>query len=235
MKPSLQTQSRLIDNLRGVLHELHGADVDIVETHLSWVLLAGEFAYKIKKALRFAFADFSTLERREANCRRELELNRRFSPELYLDVVRICGSADHPTLEADTSAIEYAVKLRRFEKSDEFASMLKASVVKSDLLALFGSQLAEIHAASAVCGDAEVAVVARSTALENVVELQRFAKDVDIEGHAQWLEREWASIAEVVASRGREGRVRECHGDLHIGNIVRWRDELVALNVVEVA
>jgi uncharacterized protein len=233
MKPSLQTQSRLVDNFSRVLHELHGGDVDIVQTHLSWVLLAGDFAYKIKKALRFAFADFSSLESREANCRRELELNRRFAPELYLDVIRIGGSADHPTLEDHTSAIEYAVKLRRFAKEDELASMLKAGVVASELLARFGSRLADIHEASVVCGNSEVAVVARTTAIENVAELQRFAKDAGIETHARWLEREWESIAEVVSRRGREGRVRECHGDLHIGNIVRWRDELAAFDCIE--
>jgi uncharacterized protein len=233
MKPSLQTQSRLVDNLLRVLHELHGGEVDIVQTHLSWVLLAGDFAYKIKKALRFAFADFSTLGSRELNCRRELELNRSFAPELYLDVIRICGSTDHPTLDGNTSTIEYAVKLRRFAKSDEFASILQAGAVDSDLVSRFGSRLADIHAASVVCGGAEVAVAARRIAMENAAELQRFAKEVQVEAHAHWLEREWESIEEVVATRGREGRVRECHGDLHIGNIVRWRDELVAFDCIE--
>jgi aminoglycoside phosphotransferase family enzyme/predicted kinase len=233
MKPSLQTQSRLVDNLRKVLHELHGGTVHIVQTHLSWVLLAGDFAYKIKKSLRFAFADFSTLESREENCRREVQLNRRFAPELYIDVIRICGSTDHPTLNGDTSTIEYAVKLRRFDQSAELASMLKAGVVDSDDFLRFGASLAQIHEASVICGDSETAQDARLTAMNNVDELGRFAKSVEMGSHTQWLGTEWQLIAQAVARRGREGRVRECHGDLHVGNILRWRDELVAFDCIE--
>ena len=83
----------LIDNL---VHSLPGARV--IETHISWVILAGEFAYKLKKPVNLGFLDFSTLERRHFFCGEELRLNRRLAPDIYLEVVPVAGSVAHPEL-----------------------------------------------------------------------------------------------------------------------------------------
>ena len=86
----------------------------LIETHISWVILTGSFAYKIKKPVNLGFVDFSTLEKRHYFCVEELRLNRRFAPDLYLDVVAIRGSHKQPSLEKDGEIIEYAVKMREF-------------------------------------------------------------------------------------------------------------------------
>ena len=88
------------------------ASVKLLETHISWVLLAGDYVYKIKKPVDFGFLDFSTLARRQFFCQEELRLNRRLAPDLYLEVVGIGGSPDAPVLGAEP-AFEYAVKMRR--------------------------------------------------------------------------------------------------------------------------
>ena len=86
----------------------------LIETHISWVLLTGSFAYKIKKPVNFGFVDFSTLEKRQYYCTEELRLNRRFAPALYLQVIAIKGSATQPHLGGGGKTIEYAVKMREF-------------------------------------------------------------------------------------------------------------------------
>ena len=90
------------------------AQVRVIETHISWLLLTGNYAYKLKKPVKLPFVDFSTLERRHHYCLEELRLNRRFAPELYLDVVAVTGSLARPSIAGDGPAIEFAVKMREF-------------------------------------------------------------------------------------------------------------------------
>lgn len=91
--------------------------VDLVQTHISWILLAGAVAYKIKKPLTFPFLDFSTLALRKKYCEEELRLNRRFAPALYLDVVAIFNTLHDPQFEGPGPPIEYAVKMHRFDEA----------------------------------------------------------------------------------------------------------------------
>ena len=89
-------------------------DARLVETHISWVLLSGELAWKIKKPVQLGFLDFGTLEARERMCHEELRLNRRLAPSLYLEVVPVTGAAQAPQLGGPGEAIEWALKMRRF-------------------------------------------------------------------------------------------------------------------------
>src|SRR5215470_1541833 len=89
--------------------------VELIETHISWVLLTGEFAYKIKKPVDFGFLNFSTLALRRHYCAEEVRLNRRFAPALYLDVVPITRSGERVRVGGDGNVIEYAVRMREFD------------------------------------------------------------------------------------------------------------------------
>ena len=109
-------QTRLIDALKSVLKD-RGLKVTLRETHISWVLLAGDKAWKIKKAVNFGFLDFSTLAKRKHACEEELRLNRKFAPQIYLEVLPICGTVDRPDFGDQTTAIEYAVSMLRFDES----------------------------------------------------------------------------------------------------------------------
>jgi hypothetical protein len=91
-------------------------DIELMETHISWVILAGNYAYKIKKPVVLDFLDFGTLEKRRHFCEEELRLNRPWAPELYLDVVAIAGPASEPVMGGDGEALEYAVKMLRFDQ-----------------------------------------------------------------------------------------------------------------------
>ncbi|HNK53635.1 MAG TPA: aminoglycoside phosphotransferase, partial [Ottowia sp.] len=107
--------ARLIAQLQHDLRASGAADVQCLETHISWLLLAGEHAYKIKKPLTLDFLDFGTLAQRRAACEEELRINRRSAPELYLEVLPITGTPAAPRLGGDAAqAIEWAVHMRRF-------------------------------------------------------------------------------------------------------------------------
>ncbi|MFA7318967.1 MAG: aminoglycoside phosphotransferase, partial [Sulfuricella sp.] len=101
------------------------AAVELIETHISWVLLTGSHAYKIKKAVNLGFLDFSTLEKRRFYCQEELRLNRRFAPRLYLDLIPISGTPQQPVLNGGGAAIEYAVKMRQFPQQALLDRMLE--------------------------------------------------------------------------------------------------------------
>ena len=95
----------------------------LIETHISWVLLTGDYVYKVKKPVNFGFLDFSTLAQREHFCREEVRLNRRIAPDLYLDVIAVTGSEDAPTLGGEGPAIEYMVKTRQFRQQDLLSNL----------------------------------------------------------------------------------------------------------------
>ncbi|MFZ3087974.1 MAG: hypothetical protein WA123_07910, partial [Methylotenera sp.] len=89
-------------------------EIKLIETHISWVLLTGQYAYKIKKNIQFDFLDFSSLEKRHFYCEEELRLNRRLAPDLYLQVVPITGTPEQPQINGSGEAIDYAVQMKQF-------------------------------------------------------------------------------------------------------------------------
>lgn len=103
--PEKAPRPLLIDALLHTLGQCGEAAV-LVETHISWVILAGDFAYKLKKPINLGFLDFSTLEKRRFYCKEELRLNRRLAPEIYLDVITITGTPERPVLDGSGPAIE---------------------------------------------------------------------------------------------------------------------------------
>ena len=214
--------------------------VCLAETHISWVLLTGDYAYKIKKPLHLNFLDYSTLERRRSLCEEEVRLNRRHAPDLYLGVSSIGGTLASPRVDADGAPLEYAVRMRQFDAADELAALLAAGAVAAGDMAALGTDIARLHAVAATApadgryGNPDV--VHRVT-LANFVELRRLpgcsararrlavleARLTDtLEGHR-----------ELMLERLAEGRVRECHGDLHCSNVVRWRGRLTPFDGIE--
>ena len=110
------------------------ASFDLIETHISWVILTGTFAYKIKKSVKLDFLDFSTLESRRHFCEEELRLNQRMAPSLYLNVVPICDSDKGPEVSGEGRVLEYAVKMRQFRQSAQLDKQLDAgSLTEHDM------------------------------------------------------------------------------------------------------
>jgi uncharacterized protein len=212
----------------------------MVETHVSRVFLTGAFAYKVKKPVRLAFLDYSTLERRRAFCEEELRLNRRYAPDLYLGVSPIAGPATSPRVDGDGAAVEYAVKMRQFDRDEELDSLVDAGRVDTEAVAALGARVARFHARAARVDPASVfgqpGAVQRVT-LANFEELRRLpeaaAWERELRDIAEWIADEHARTRDLVRSRRESGSVRECHGDLHCGNVVRWAGGLTPFDGIE--
>jgi aminoglycoside phosphotransferase family enzyme/predicted kinase len=235
--------STLIEALREPECYPHPVQTVVVkQTHISWVLLAGEYAYKIKKPVRYGFVDFSSLERRRQACEDELRLNRRFAPALYVDIVPIHGTAAQPTFDADSAPIEYAVRLRRFATDQELVALLARDAVTREELSAFGQRLAQLHEDCPVYGVPGMAQRSLATVSANLDELLGEVSSArpgradglePLDAVARWLRDRAAACAALLDRRAAQGRVRECHGDLHAGNVVRFEDRLIAFDCLE--
>lgn len=202
--------------------------VELIETHISRVFLAGGFAYKVKKPVDFGFLDFSTLARRHYYCRAELELNRRFAPRLYLDVVPI-GLRNGRLAIGARPAIEYAVRMRRFSPDDQGDALLRRGRLTPAEIDRFADYVATLHQDAPTARSRRYgspAAVVRPV-LENFGQLAPVRPSgVDrqqLERLEAWSRNQSAALRGVFLRRRDRGFVRECHGDLHLANMV-WAD-----------
>ena len=198
----------------------------IVETHISYVLLGGAFAYKIKKAIDLDFLDFTTLDSRRFYCGEELRLNQRLAPSLYLAVVPISGTMDAPVLDGKGPPIEYAVKMRQFDQEGLLSRVLARGELTPERVDEIAAAVAAFHARTARA--APDAPYGRPTSVmrpvrENFIQMRtavtNAADRACLDRLLTWTEAEATRLAATFDRRNREGFVRECHGDLHLGNI----------------
>jgi aminoglycoside phosphotransferase family enzyme/predicted kinase len=210
--------------------------ITLLETHISWVLLSGPYAYKVKKPVSLGFVDFSTLERRRHFCQEELRLNRRLAAELYLDVVVIRGPAERAHLGGAGPVLDVAVRMVRFDPSGLLPRALAAGTVTGDQMEAFAERLARFHDAAAVAppdGPHGTADAVIAPALANLEVLERLAPDLAPSALAAWTLREGERLRPLFADRLARGRVREGHGDLHLGNLVLHQGLVVGFDCLE--
>lgn len=203
--------------------------VELVETHISWVLLAGDFAYKIKKPVDFGFLDFSTLAKRRHFCAEEIRLNRRFAPQLYLEVIGIGGTPENP-IWGQAPEFEYAVKMRRFPRSAELDFLLQQQRLKPQQMRHFADYVAKVHQQVAVADQQQAFGSPDSInapVRENFIQLRLLAGKNRLEQVSElehWSRTSFDALRDLLEQRRAEGFIRECHGDLHLANMV-WLDE----------
>lgn len=210
-------------------------DVQWIETHISWLLLAGDFVYKFKKPLRLDFLDFSTLALRRSACVEELRINRRTAPELYLGLVGLVdgpgGSLRLLPLDGAPSQAEPAVRMRRFAQNDVLVQVLEHGQLQPEHMDALAQHIAHFHAQAAVAGAgtgwgsaaavrAQVADVLKGllTAVGEADQGRGWATQV--QRLARWCGQQGAVLDAVFGARKAAGHVREGHGDLHLGNLV---------------
>lgn len=214
--------------------------VERVETHISWVLLTGKEAFKIRKPVDLGFLDFSTLARRDHYAHEEVRLNRRFAPELYLGVVRITGTVDAPQIDGDGPLLDVAVRMRQFDQARQLDRELAAGSLTPEDVVTVGREIAAFQeqAPRAEAGDdfgtpdAVWAPVA-----ENFSQIRTALDDASAAEILAVLERSssaWAgSLREVFQARRAGGFIREGHGDLHLANLTRLPEGIRAFDCIE--
>jgi aminoglycoside phosphotransferase family enzyme/predicted kinase len=208
-------------------------EVRLAETHISWVFLTGQYAYKVKKPVKLPFVDFSTLKLRKRFCDEELRVNRRFAPELYRRVVPIGGTPAAPRI-GRTPAFEYAVQMVEFPADARLDRSLAANRVPRAAFGELGARLAELHADLPRVRSIAVDEIG-GTALRNIDELEAVlgADGQTLASLRAWTRRQIARLRPSFAHRAAAGAYRECHGDLHLQNLV-WRDDkIVAFDALE--
>jgi hypothetical protein len=214
--------------------------VTVLETHISYVLLTGRYAYKIKKAVDLGFLDFTTLPARRFFCEQELKLNRRLAPDLYLDLATFTGPLAAPSLGGDGPILEYAVRMREFPQAALGSRLLADGALGAADIDVLAAKVAAFHAAIDVAspdgpfGRPEVIL---RIALDNFSQIGPLTTDsaeqAELDALREWTGRELAARATALRERLGHGFIRECHGDLHLGNIARIDGELTIFDCIE--
>ncbi len=220
----------LVDALRAHLQASTGQAVDLHETHISWVLLAGDLAYKLKKPVCLPFLDFSTLALRKHFCEEEVRLNRRLAAPLYLGVLPVCGTPQAPRIGGTGPVIDHVVCMRRFPAGALLSELLAAGRLQPQDLGQLALRLADFHAAAAVA-PVGVAEPGAQVVLDVLAQLdgtrpQTAALRAWVAQHATHLQATWQA-------RRRAGAMRECHGDLHLANAVKLGSDVVGFDCIE--
>ena len=217
------------------------AAVTVEQTHISFVFLAGDQVYKIKKPVRFSFLDFSTLDRRRRLCHEEVRLNRRLAADIYLGVVSVCDDNGRLRLgsEDDPAAVEYAVHMRRLPHQHLLDHLLDHGDVSPAMIEQLAARLVEFHA-KAACGP-EITANGSADAVWRVLEDnysngRRFRGNTIAAGDDDAIQKFARSFlddhAEMFRRRQEEGRIRECHGDLHSEHVC-FSNGLVIFDCIE--
>ena len=233
-------QAELIQSLRDPASYRHAVDtVSVIETHISSILLAGEYAYKIKKPVNFGFVDFSTLEKRLLYCNEEIRLNRRLAPALYLGVVPVTGTPSRPLMDGAGPAIEYAVKMRQFPQESMADRLLEQDRILPERMDELAKIVAAFHQTLPRAGAQTVfgtrGVIGKYV-LQNFDHIAGAEAESDAKALASlrdWTVSELERCSRLFEQRRTDGFVRECHGDLHLGNIAVIDDRPVIFDCIE--
>ena len=233
-------QSGLVNALLDPRRYPHAVkNVRLTETHISWVLLAGRYAYKIKKPVDLGFVNFTSLALRRYYCEEEIRLNRRLAPQLYLDVVPIGGTPEMPEFNA-LPALEYAVRMRRFASSKQLDQLVsRGKILPRDMDSL-AAKIAHFHSglpaaeAGSEFGSAAVIYSTVSKIFEQLQTLLKGSKDeAGLIALRQAGEAEYARCMDRFEQRHAGGFIRECHGDLHLGNIALIDQQPIPFDGIE--
>jgi len=211
-------------------------DVLRIDTHGASVFLEGDRALKIKRAVRFPFLDYSTLEKRKAACDEEIRINRPFAPQIYRRVVPITQDSDGKLgIDSGGTPVEYAIDMNRFDERRTFDHLAAAGPLDPALVDAVAKAIASSHERAAVA-PTEPWIHSIPGIVEGNSAAFREAGDVspdEIHDLAQASLSAFSRLAGLLEQRGRQGYVRRCHGDLHLGNIVLIGQEPVLFDAIE--
>lgn len=215
-------------------------DIRIKQTHISWVFLTGKFAYKVKKPVDFGFLDFTTLDNRLKFCRKELEINRMLSPDIYLGVLPINKSGQGIKLNGPGETVEYAIKMKELPQENLMTKMLERGLVDTKTMERVVETLMEFYSNTHTYRDPNSTGSLETVKFnwrENFRQAKPFiGRTLDrktFDTIKERTERFMASQKKLFDRRLREGRVKWCHGDLHSGNIFVIHDRIVIFDAIE--
>lgn len=212
--------------------------VERIETHISVVFLAGERAYKLKRAVRFPYLDYAEVETRRVFCQREVEINRRTAPEIYEASVPVVRTREGSlALDGEGEAVDWVVVMKRFDQESLWDSIARRDGLTPPMVNRLADRIADFHANAEVHRDRGGALSLRRVIDQNEEELGRHTPDVfDVRSVERLGAASRAALDRVTAladGRAASGSVRHCHGDLHLRNICQFGGEPTLFDAIE--
>jgi len=213
-----------------------GAGRQRIDTHISTVILAGEVAYKLKKPLDLGFLDFFSIEARQSACEAELRLNHRLAPQIYQAVCAVTGSIERPKIDGDGDVIDWAVRMRRFDPDAILSKLMHR--LDAGLIESLAVLVARFHTETGSCdpddpfGSPDAVYLPMQ---QNLAQIRMRTPEyaADVEPLAQWSAEQQQRLKSLLVQRKSQGHVRECHGDLHLGNVALIDGKPVIFDAIE--
>ncbi len=199
--------------------------IELIQTHISFVFLTKNFAYKVKKAVNFGFLDFSTLDKRRAFCEKELQLNRRLCPDIYLEVVPL-NKSNIIKIKGSGETVEYALKMKRLPQERIMTQLLKEGKVDENTIDEIAKIVAQFHSKAKT--NREISQygslkIVKTNWDENFTQTTKYINQTIPKIHFQLIQTAINSFMDkntvLFQNRINEQRIKDCHGDLHSGNI----------------
>ncbi len=214
--------------------------IEVVETHISWIFLTESFAYKVKKPVDLGFLDFSTLEKRRYFCNEELRLNRRLCPEIYLSVVPVVQSGNSLFIDGDGKIVDYAVKMVRFDRTMELDRMLSSGMLNTMHVDMLSSLISGFHQSipgvkpETGFGHPDNLIKPMLANFDHTAPASSNRDEaLRLESLKDWTVKEHHRLNPLFLERQRGGFIRQCHGDMHTGNMVWWKNRIYIFDCIE--
>lgn len=214
--------------------------IEVIETHISWVILTGKHAYKIKKPVNFGFLDFTSLAQRKQYCEAELSLNARSAPDIYIGLVAICGAPGSPNFTGEGEIIEYAVKMNQFEAGQLFTELHEKDQLSFAHIDELAEQIATFHQRVKPAteedsfGQPEQVYAPMQQNFEQIRERlddpELLTQLAQLEA---WTESTYERLKPLLQQRKAKGFIRECHGDMHLGNLTLYKGHVTLFDCIE--
>jgi uncharacterized protein len=214
--------------------------VRLIQTHVSYVLLTGDFVYKVKKPVNFGFLDFSTLDKRHHFCQEELRLNQRGAGMLYLDVLPLTQAGETFQLGGTGAPVDYAVKMVQFPDGRLFSDLFARDELTEALMVRLAAVLAQFHATAQTSDHIRsfgTAAQVRVAFDENYAQTTGYIggpqTQQQFDETKQYSDRLFDQSPQLFDQRLQADCIRECHGDAHMGNIALWNDQILLFDCIE--
>jgi len=238
---TLKAHRRLVSALKEPHRYAWPVDrVEAIETHISTVLLAGDYVLKLKKPLDLGFLNFVGLERRRYFCEEEIRLNSRLAPQIYLRRIPITGSLSDPRIDGESEAIEHAVLMLRFPENELMDRLLREGRLPDKAVERLAETVADFHARLPAAGtdsDYGLPEMVAKPLRDNFEQLAALseAEPLRRELHTlqRWSERQLERLSPLMLERREKGAVRECHGDMHLGNVAWHEGRVIVFDGIE--
>ncbi|OZG70045.1 hypothetical protein BTA51_27990 [Hahella sp. CCB-MM4] len=216
------------------------SEIQLIETHISWVFLTGTYAYKVKKPMDYGFLDFTALDKRKYYCEEELRLNRRLVPDVYLEVIPITGTPEAPILEGEGEPFEYAIKMRQFNPKT-LDQMPQDDPALGEHLEQLALKVADFHLNHSAKTDEGMTFghpdVVFEPVQQNFDQIRPLLNDPaelkQLDYLEGWAQSTFERLRPLMEQRDKDGFVRECHGDMHLANVTVQDGSVMLFDCIE--